>query len=439
MNDEISILLRHCTCTYCTTLHHDFLRTTFELNFILLFRPGTGCLETLHTMFIGKSEFYERYTTGCLLGKGGNGQVYAGYRNIDHFPVAIKVVSKKRLVEGSINHKNVRVPIEVALLHKSRHVKGVIKLMEYTELPDCFVIIMERKVNSIKDDCKDLYDFITDQHRANGCVNEELAKKIFKQVVQTVIDLEKLNVLHGDIKDENILIDTQTNEIKLIDFGAGNKLFEEKSYHTYHGTRVYAPPEWIKHKSYTASGLNVWSLGVLLYDLITGDIPFKNDNATAAAKLSFPNHAIISDGAKDLIRSCLTLSFQSRINLTDILNHPWFGDHPWFGLSNEVYSNTKHQSIEILPSDFENSRDNSKSLSQQPKYTGKSQITSLAKHFNGPSSVTSLVILESQIETMVMHSCHKQPFFKKLLKLLTLPITFLLSGIRSGCIVADMV
>jgi len=46
-------------------------------------------------MFIGKSEFYERYTTGCLLGKGGNGQVYAGYRNSDHFPVAIKVVDKQ--------------------------------------------------------------------------------------------------------------------------------------------------------------------------------------------------------------------------------------------------------------------------------------------------------------------------------------------------------
>merc|ERR1712008_194892 len=92
--------------------------------------------------------------------------------------------------EGSINHKNVRVPIEVALLHKSRHVKGVIKLLEYTELPDCFVIIMERKVNSIKDDCKDLYDFITDQHCANGCVNEELAKKIFKQVISNLLILE---------------------------------------------------------------------------------------------------------------------------------------------------------------------------------------------------------------------------------------------------------
>jgi len=403
-------------------------------------------------MFIQKSEFYEKYSTGHLLGKGGNGQVYAGHRISDHFPVAIKVVNKKRLVEGTINSKSVRVPIEVALLHKSRQIDGVIKLMEYTELHDCFVIIMERKVNSIEDNgCKDLFDFITDQHREHGCVREELAKIIFKQVVQTVIDLEKVDVLHGDIKDENILIDTKTKEIKLIDFGAGNKLFEDKNYQTYHGTRVYSPPEWIQNKTYKASGLNVWSLGILLYDLVTGDIPFKTDTAIMEAKLAFPTNVTISDSVKDLIRSCLNLSSQNRINLQEILNHPWFD------LSNDTYKNnncdsqsseslvkeqkTETESIDRLkPNNNSNCPEISKSVYQSQFTSKTAQNTSLVtKPLNATSSVTSLVILESQIETMVMHSCHKKPIFRKLLKLLMVPLTFMLSSIRSGCIVADLV
>jgi len=429
-------------------------------------------------MFIGKSEFYENYTTGCLLGKGGNGEVYSGYRNIDHFPVAIKVATKKRLVHGTINHKNVRVPMEVALLHKARHIKGVAKLIEYTELSDCFVIIMERKVNNIKDHCKDVFDFITDQHRDTGHgVNEDLAKKIFEQVVETIRDLDKADILHGDIKDENILIDVKTNEVKLIDFGAGNKKFDEKLYKTYHGTRVYAPPEWIDSRIYTASSLNVWSLGVLLYNLLTGDVPFKNDNAILEAQVQFPPNAPISDSVQDLIRSCLTPSMKNRINLQDILNHQWFNltennnittillrdsgtgtchENSNFRSQNQQDTKTnqiailvqpvsgsisaEEQKTEILSSgngNYHEEKSNIRSqIHQHP--TGSTQISCITQPFHGSKSTTSLAMIESQIETMVVKSCHK-PIFRKLVKLLMVPISFLFAGLRSGCILGEMV
>jgi serine/threonine protein kinase len=365
-------------------------------------------------------------------------------------------------------------------LHKARHIKGVAKLIEYTELSDCFVIIMERKVEDIKGYCKDLFDFITDQHKNTGHgIHEDLAKKIYKQVVQTILDLDNADILHGDIKDENILIDVKTNEVKLIDFGAGNKKFDEKLYKTYHGTRVYSPPEWIESKFYTSSSLNVWSLGVLLFNMLTGDVPFKKDSSILEAQVRFPITAPLSNSVQDLIRKCLTPSMKNRIKLQDILNHQWFSltennnnmhsslprvsgngnihENSNFRSQNQQDTETNQISIYLQPVSSSSSlssegpcsiptqsteinisgngncheeKSNIRSKIQLP--TGNTQISSL-------KSITSLVILESQIETMVMHSCHKQPFFKKLLKLLTLPITFLLSGIRSGCIVGDMV
>ena len=73
------------------------------------------------------------------MGKGGFGTVYAGYRNRDHLPVAIKVINKNRVLQSG---KNEHVPIEVALMTMTSHIEGVIKLIEYFELPDCFMLVL---------------------------------------------------------------------------------------------------------------------------------------------------------------------------------------------------------------------------------------------------------------------------------------------------------
>ena len=176
---------------------------------------------------ISKSEFDKKYTTCSLLGKGGFGSVYAGYRNHDHLPVAIKVINKSRLLHA----KNERIPIEVALMQMTSHIDGVIKLLEYYELPDCFMLILERMMSKVngKDiktssaSVQDLFDFISDK----GPLKEDLARKIFQQVVNTLAQIHSAGVIHRDIKDENILIDTQTQQIKIIDFGSGARLQDE--------------------------------------------------------------------------------------------------------------------------------------------------------------------------------------------------------------------
>lgn len=273
-------------------------------------------------IMISKSEFDRKYTTCSLLGKGGFGSVYAGYRNSDHLPVAIKVINKNRVISS-----NQRIPTEVSLMNMTNHIDGVIKLIEYFELSDCFMLILERMMTKVGRDreiqttsshVKDLFDFISD----NGPLKEDVARSIFQQLIQTVSQIHQEGVIHRDIKDENILIDTQTHQIKLIDFGSGARLHDE-IYTEFDGTRVYAPPEWIKFRRYRADGLTVWSLGILLYDMVTGDIPFETDNQIKRAQVLFKPHLKLSEEVKDLIRHCLTISTSDRINLEGIFNHSW--------------------------------------------------------------------------------------------------------------------
>lgn len=109
------------------------------------------------------------------------------------------------------------VPMEVCLLKKLSHVDGVIQLLDYYEKNDSFVLVMERP-----EPVKDMFDYITEK----GALDESLARDFFRQVVNIIIQVHKAGVVHRDIKDENLLVDTRRNVIGLIDFGSGSFLKE---------------------------------------------------------------------------------------------------------------------------------------------------------------------------------------------------------------------
>jgi len=122
----------------------------------------------------------------------------------------------------------------------------------------------------------------------------------------------------------NLIIDTNTGHLKLIDFGSG-AFVKNEPFTDYDGTRVYSPPEWIIQKRYYGDKLTVWSLGILLYDMVCGDIPFESDQAICTAKLNLNNN--VSPSCKDLIQSCLTINPELRIGLLSIREHPWVSAH----------------------------------------------------------------------------------------------------------------
>ena len=110
-----------------------------------------------------------------------------------------------------------RVPLEVCLLKQVSDCPRVVKILDCFERQDSYLIVMERPKP-----CKDLFDFITDK----GVLEEALARNFFRQVVETVIACHYQGVIHRDIKDENLLVDLKTLELKLIDFGSGSYLKE---------------------------------------------------------------------------------------------------------------------------------------------------------------------------------------------------------------------
>ncbi|XP_042525126.1 serine/threonine-protein kinase pim-2 isoform X2 [Dipodomys spectabilis] len=204
-----------------------------------------------------RAAFEAEYRLGPLLGKGGFGTVFAGHRVADRLQVAIKVISRNRVLGWSTLSDSVTCPLEVALLWK---------------------------------------------------------------VVAAVQHCHARGVVHRDIKDENILIDLCRGCVKLIDFGSGALLHDEP-YTDFDGTRVYSPPEWISRHQYHALPATVWSLGVLLYDMVCGDIPFERDQEILEAQLQFPAH--VSSDCCALIRRCLAPKPSNRPSLEEILLDPW--------------------------------------------------------------------------------------------------------------------
>ncbi|MBN3296428.1 PIM2 kinase, partial [Amia calva] len=207
------------------------------------------------------------------------------------------------------------VPLEAALhqqVSAAPSCPGVVGLLDSFTEPESCLLVLERPVP-----CMDLYDFVMQK---GGHLDEPMAKDFLRQVVQALQHCHTRGVVHRDLKMENILVESISHRLKLIDFGLASRL-RDGFYRDQAGTLEFFAPETVRVGRYRALPATVWSVGVLLYVLLCGSYPFCDGRAIIQGKLSFPSG--LSKDCCDLIRSCCNMTAASRPTLEEILLHPW--------------------------------------------------------------------------------------------------------------------
>ena len=154
--------------------------------------------------------------------------------------------------------------------------------------------------------------------------DEATAKYVFAQIVEIVYSLGLMGICHRDLKDENLAIDNQFR-VKLIDFGSA-VIFDPRQpsplYQRFQGTKSFASAEILRGDLHQAPPSEVWSLGVLLSILVTGECPFVDAEAAKAGALSRPK-VRLNPEVEHLMHACLEVDISKRITISQIRRHPW--------------------------------------------------------------------------------------------------------------------
>lgn len=256
--------------------------------------------------------------------------------------VAIKQIKKYLVFGNQINTKFTR---EISILKQLDH-PFVSKFFGVVEDEEKLSIIMEYVPKGT------LEDYI----KQYGSLNNDVAQKFFVQLVACLDYLHKNHFMHRDLKPENILLDANYN-IKLIDFGLSNTYSTQSPLKTRVGTPCYAAPEIFKNTKYTKAA-DIWSLGIVLYKMVTGILPFYSkefqelSNKVCYDKLFIPNN--VDSNCADLLIRMLKKDGNERIEINDIKKHPWVNQCKLSKIfydetNNKPFSDSKYHIFQFNP------------------------------------------------------------------------------------------
>jgi len=264
------------------------------------------------------------YTLGDELGRGRFSVVQAATHKQEGSRYAVKVVENSSLDD----EENLEaLETEIKILRQLSH-PHIVQLKEVVHTAENTYIVMELLSGG------ELFNRIVDK----GCYPEKEAAELFAQICISLDYLHSRDIVHRDVKPENILfVSSESSDMKLIDFGYAGLWREDKQLTGLCGTPDYVAPEvltWYDdddNGTPYGKGSDLWSLGVLLYVILSGCSPFSADEEelllkqVAEAKYDFFENEWknISDGAKDVIRRLLVADPASRMTMPQLLEHDW--------------------------------------------------------------------------------------------------------------------
>ena len=270
------------------------------------------------------------YHLGRCIGKGNFSEVHIGVHRGTGERVAVKVVDTMKTEQFSKKSRSVALNIdsEMEVLRSLCH-PNIIKFFGMYRSPTNVHLVLEYA------DGGDLLNRILEK----GCYSEEEGKVVFAQICAGVAYLHSRDICHRDLKPDNVLLTAADGTAKISDFGLARHASSqsENNFRTYCGTPHYFAPEMFKLQKQQVDGygkaVDVWSLGVILYIIVSGKPPFDDENlgeqvVNGIFEFDGPEFDCVSDNAKDLICRLMTVDPKLRLTCDEALRHVWLSGVP---------------------------------------------------------------------------------------------------------------
>ncbi|XP_042242817.1 MAP/microtubule affinity-regulating kinase 3-like isoform X14 [Homarus americanus] len=258
-----------------------------------------------------RTEEIGKYRLLKTIGKGN----FAKVKLAKHVPtgkeVAIKIIDKTQLNPGSLQKLFREVRIMKILDHPN-----IVKLFQVIETDKTLYLVMEYASGG------EVFDYLV----FHGRMKEKEARAKFRQIVSAVQYCHQKKIIHRDLKAENLLLDSEM-VIKIADFGFSNEFTPGNKLDTFCGSPPYAAPELFQGKKYDGPEVDVWSLGVILYTLVSGSLPFDGSNLkelrerVLRGKYRIPFY--MSTDCENLLKKFLVLNPARRASLETIMKDRW--------------------------------------------------------------------------------------------------------------------
>lgn len=250
-------------------------------------------------------------------GKGGFGEVWKVVHKVTKKVYCIKMISKRSILDSNMIDQMNR---EIEIMYKLNH-PHIVKLINHFEDDDSFCLVMNYASKG------QLFNYL----KKAGRFDQKSAAQYLRETINALQFLHSFNppIIHRDLKPENILLD-ENFRVKLADFGWSNYLNDHER-KTYCGTAEYLAPEML-YKTGHDTSVDIWSVGVLMFELLTGRSPFVATsqqelfNNIKRLKINWPLD--FPHLAKNLITKFLKQNPKDRISLEESLNHIWFEQNP---------------------------------------------------------------------------------------------------------------
>ncbi|XP_053199740.1 serine/threonine-protein kinase MARK2 isoform X1 [Scomber japonicus] len=269
------------------------------------------CRNSVATTTTDEQPHIGNYRLLKTIGKGNFAKVKLARHVLTGKEVAVKIIDKTQLNSSSLQKLFREVRIMKLLNHPN-----IVKLFEVIETEKTLYLVMEYASGG------EVFDYLV----AHGRMKEKEARAKFRQIVSAVQYCHQKCIVHRDLKAENLLLDADMN-IKIADFGFSNEFTLGNKLDTFCGSPPYAAPELFQGKKYDGPEVDVWSLGVILYTLVSGSLPFDGQNLkelrerVLRGKYRIPFY--MSTDCENLLKKFLILNPSKRGSLEQIMRDRW--------------------------------------------------------------------------------------------------------------------